>query len=116
MNFLPGRADGNGRIALDGKGGVPARVHLPAGRDVTVGVRPEHVTPCSAADAWLEGTVEAVESLGADTLLHLAVGSNNVIARVPHGAQPAVGSTLHLCGAPERVYLFDAQSGARLRG
>ncbi len=63
----------------------------------------------------LAGTVEVVEALGADTLLHLDVGGRNVISRVPHGRMPSVGSTLPLRADPERVYLFDAESGARLR-
>jgi sn-glycerol 3-phosphate transport system ATP-binding protein len=115
MNFLPGRADGSARIALDGGGaarGVNATV--PAGNPVKVGIRPEHFVPCAADEAFVAGAVEMVEQLGADTLLHVAHGGGTVIARVPHGVHPAVGTTLHLTADPKYVYLFDAQSGARI--
>ena len=36
------------------------------------------------------------------------------IARIPHGPMPDIGSTMHLRANPDRVYLFDAESGARL--
>src|SRR5581483_6122128 len=114
MNFLPGRIAEGKRVVLEGAGSLPAAVSLPAGSEVTVGLRPEHLAPANQADASLAGRVEVVEALGADTLLHLDVGGRNVIARLPHGAMPTVGSTLHVRANPDRVYLFDAQSGARL--
>ncbi len=55
-----------------------------------------------------------VEQLGADSLLHVAHGGGTVIARVPHGVHPAVGTTLHLAADPAHIYLFDADSGARI--
>jgi len=115
MNFLPGRVDGTIRIALDGGGaarGVKATAG--AGRAVTVGIRPEHLVPCAADDAFLSGAVEMVERLGADSLLHVAHGAGTVIARVAHGVHPDIGTTLHLAADPGQVYLFDAQSGARI--
>ncbi len=115
MNFLPGKVDGSVRIALDGGGaarGVKATAG--AGRAVTVGIRPEHLVPCDPDDAFIAGSVEMVEQLGADSLLHVAHGGATVIARVPHGVHPAIGTTLHLAADPRNVYLFDAQSGARI--
>ncbi|MDQ6621327.1 MAG: sn-glycerol-3-phosphate import ATP-binding protein UgpC [Pseudomonadota bacterium] len=115
MNFLPGRMAEGRRVVLEGAGTLPAASSLPAGTEVTVGLRPEHLAPSTQADASLAGRVEVVEALGADTLLHLDVGGRNVIARLPHGVMPAIGTTLHVRANPERVYLFDAQTGARLR-
>jgi sn-glycerol 3-phosphate transport system ATP-binding protein len=115
MNFLPGKMAEGGRVVIDGAGSLPAAVAASAGKAVTIGLRPEHLAPARETDASVAGTVEVVESLGADTLLHLDVGGRNVISRVPHGRMPAVGSTLPLRADPERVYVFDAESGARLR-
>ncbi|MEP7208346.1 MAG: sn-glycerol-3-phosphate import ATP-binding protein UgpC [Casimicrobiaceae bacterium] len=114
MNFLPGKADGSGRIALDG-GGEATAVHAgaAAGRSVMVGIRPEHLVRSGGADAFFAGTVEMVEKLGADSLLHVAHGGGTVIARVPHGVYPEIGTTLHLTASPSHVYLFDAETGAR---
>jgi len=115
MNFLPARMAEGHRVMLDGAGSLPSTVAAPPGKAVTVGLRPEHLAPSSEADASLAGKVEVVEALGADTLLHLDVAGRNVIARLPHGAMPAIGSTLQVRANPERVYVFDAESGARLR-
>jgi sn-glycerol 3-phosphate transport system ATP-binding protein/multiple sugar transport system ATP-binding protein len=82
---------------------------------VTVGVRPEHLVPCDERAATLSGTVEMVENLGADVLIHIGHGASNVIARIPHGAAPAVGSKFSVAADPARVFAFDAATGARLR-
>jgi sn-glycerol 3-phosphate transport system ATP-binding protein len=116
MNFLPGRSEGAGRIVLDGGGAVRAGSGATAaGRALIVGIRPEHLQPCGESDAFLSGTVEMVEQLGADSLVHLGYGGTTLIARVPHGAHPAIDTTLHVAADPSRIYLFDAASGARIR-
>jgi sn-glycerol 3-phosphate transport system ATP-binding protein len=116
MNFLAGRSQGNGSVALDHGGAVRhAGGVAEAGRPVTVGIRPEHLEPSGEADALFSATIEMVEQLGADTLAHLSRGKDLLTARLPHGAQLQVGSTLHLASDPARVYLFDATTGARIR-
>jgi len=115
MNFMPARAEGGVRYGLDHGGTLVGTVAAQPGRAVTVGVRPEHLRPCPAADAIFAGAVEMVEELGADTLLHVAHGKGLVIARVPHGVNPALGATLHLTAEPGRTYLFDTATGERLR-
>src|SRR5437764_5381622 len=70
MNFLDGKSDGAGRVALNGGGSVPVTPDIAAGRELTVGIRPEHLTPCKPSEANLVGTVEVIEALGADTLVH----------------------------------------------
>ena len=116
MNFLPGKGAGAGRVALNHGGIVRyASGQVETGRDVIVGIRPEHLVACDPADAFFAGTVELVEQLGADTLSHLAHGPDLPIVRQPQGQHPEPGATLHVAADPSRVYLFDAQSGARVR-
>ena len=116
MNFLPGRSEGAGRIVLDGGGAVrAANGAAAAGRALIVGIRPEHLQPCGEGDAFLSGTVEMIEQLGADSLVHMGHGGTTLIARVSHGAHPVIDTTLHVAADPSRIYLFDAASGARIR-
>jgi len=115
MNFLAGRTEAAGRVILDHGGAVRTGIAFDGGRAVSVGIRPEHLVPCSPADAILSGTVEMIEELGADTLVHIAHGKELVIARLPHGAHPHVGTTLPLGTEPGRAYVFDAGTGARIR-
>jgi sn-glycerol 3-phosphate transport system ATP-binding protein len=114
MNFLEGRSEGEGRIALDGSGSVTIAAKVEAGRRVTVGIRPEHLTPCKPSEASLVGSVEMIEALGADTLVHVAVAGRPVIARLPHGSAAGVGEPLALAAQRDRVYLFDNQTGTRV--
>ncbi len=115
MNFMPAKAEGGSRFALLAGGIVTAAVGgAEAGRAVTAGVRPEHLRIGDPRDAIVSGSVEMVEQLGADTLLHIGHGAGMIIARLPHGVDPPLGSTLHLSADPKHVYLFDTATGARL--
>src|SRR6476661_3045008 len=115
MNFVAGKANGDGRIALDHGGEVRSR-HVPSesGRAITVGIRPEHLVPCGENGASLSGPVEMVEQLGADALVHIGRGGSTIIARVPHGTSPEVGATFWVTADPARVFAFDSTTGARL--
>jgi len=106
MNFLPGKGAGAGKVALE-HGGIV--------RFALVGIRPEHLEPADPADAFFGGTVELVEQLGADTLVHLAHGADTAVVRQPHGTQPRPGEEIHVAADPARVYLFDATTGTRVR-
>ena len=77
--------------------------------------RPEHLRPSESSEAYVTGTVEMVEQLGADTLIHIGHGNDLVIARIPHGVYPEIGATFSVTADPNRVFLFDAASGARVR-
>jgi sn-glycerol 3-phosphate transport system ATP-binding protein len=114
MNFLDGSGDGAGRVALDGGGSVTIPGKVEAGRRVTVGVRPEHLMQCKPSDANLVGSVEVVEALGADTLIHVAVAGRSIIARQAQGVHAEVGEPIALAAARDKIYLFDASTGARL--
>jgi sn-glycerol 3-phosphate transport system ATP-binding protein len=70
MNFIDGASEGGGRVMLHGGGTLAVNADVAAGRRVTVGIRPEHLTPCNPSAANLVGSIEMVEALGADTLIH----------------------------------------------
>jgi sn-glycerol 3-phosphate transport system ATP-binding protein len=116
MNFMPAKVENGGSLSLQA-GGVVTRPNgsLEPGRAVTVGVRPEHMRPSDAGDAIVSGPVEMVEELGADTLLHIGHGGATIIARLPHGVHPGVGSAMQLAADPSHVFLFDSASGTRIK-
>ena len=116
MNFLPATSTGASGFALLAGGRITSTVGGAAeGAAVTVGIRPEHLVPCGATESLVAGPVEMVEQLGADTLIHVGHGADRIIARIPHGLHPEVGTTLHMKADPARVFLFDSASGERLR-
>ena len=121
MNFLPGALTDGGRgVALDGSNQV---LLLPppssASRErITVGIRPEHLELVAAEAATLELTVDLVEALGADSLVHGQLAGTTqgsaVTVRIDGARRVAVGETLSLAVAPERVHYFDTDDGRRL--
>jgi sn-glycerol 3-phosphate transport system ATP-binding protein len=115
MNFIDGRSVDDGRIQLDGSGVLIVPKAPAAGKKLTVGIRPEHLTPSKPSEANLVGSVEVIEALGADTLLHVAVAGHTIIARLPAGSPAEVGEPIALVADRDRIYLFDAETGARVR-
>jgi len=110
MNFLRGTVD-DGAIRI-GAVAIPHRVErLPGGRQVEVGIRPEHV---ELADDGLPAEVALVEMAGSETFVRLTADGAPLVARVPPGQSVAPGSNVRVRIPPDRVHLFDAQTGERL--
>jgi multiple sugar transport system ATP-binding protein len=111
MNFVKGRVAG-GELRLDGGNVIPlnGRVRGAAleGRDLLVGMRPEHFVAGEAGAGRVTGQVQVVEPLGADTLVHLQVGEAVVTARMAPEVRPAPGETISIAMDPARLFLFDA--------
>ncbi len=89
---------------------LPARLN---GREVLLGVRPEHLEPCAESDAAFVAAVDLIEPLGADTLVHGTVEGARIVARL-HGTQPVSEGRLPLRFDPAHRHYFDAGSGARI--
>jgi multiple sugar transport system ATP-binding protein len=110
MNFLPGKVSREG-IAVGGGIHLPnnARIGLDHGRDVLVGVRPEHL---SVDSTGVLAEVVVVEPTGADTQIFCKLAGADVTAvvRERHTFRPGAAVRLK----PQLTYLFDPSSGARL--
>jgi sn-glycerol 3-phosphate transport system ATP-binding protein len=122
MNLLDAQVAGDGgsvelpggdRLALPADLGAPA-----AGRAVTLGVRPEHMELAEDGNGLAHLTVQVVEQLGADTVIHGHFGSDRtaLTVRLQGTVWLAPGEVLPLHVAPERLHLFDTDTGARLGG
>jgi multiple sugar transport system ATP-binding protein len=124
MNFLDVGVTGRSgeRLDLTLPGGFAT--HLPiqdaavsAGQKMTLGIRPEHLSPAAAGDdAAIAVTVDVVEHLGSGTAVYGRLdGSNTLTMMLPgqHGIQ--AGERMALTARPEAYHLFDAQ-GLAVRG
>lgn len=99
---------GAGVLPLDGATAGP----LEAGRQVVVGVRPEHVTIGAGP---LQATVRAVEWLGHERLVICDLGGQVLTVRQASAdADVPVGSALSLAVAPAHLAVFDPASGELL--
>ncbi len=89
---------------------------VPGARAGTLlGIRPEHLRVVPAGEGW-PVTVEAVELLGAERLIHGRTHEQPITVRVAESddCHPAVGTTLHVRPLSDRLHTFDPHSGRRI--
>lgn len=85
---------------------------MPEGREVLVGIRPEHL---DLAGSGLRGVISVVESLGHERHLHVDLAGTRLIVRTDaEGQAPAVGGRIELGARPAHVHLFDPTTTDRL--
>jgi len=126
MNFIPCRLERNGSgmrvrvsdaIALPVPESQAPRCRAAAGRDLILGLRPEHLTePRRDAD---EGcafpvTLDVVEPLGMETMVFFSVNGSEVCARVDPAAARGPGDTMRLAANVEHMHLIDPATDAVL--
>ena len=130
MNFIDGQievADSRCSIVLGRNIVLPlpeaCRASLAhyAGRQLTLGVRPEHVrlstqysvpgTQCSIA---IPATIDAFEPLGTETHVHLTAGIHNFIVRAEGNFRPTPGEQIIATVAAEHLRFFDAETDAAI--
>jgi multiple sugar transport system ATP-binding protein len=104
------------RLSVAPKGSALARAlgDADAGRRVVAGVRPHDVVPSAEGAARIDAVVEVVEALGSESFAHCEVAGAPFVARLEAGVRPARGDALALGTPPERVHLFDPESGRAL--
>jgi sn-glycerol 3-phosphate transport system ATP-binding protein len=122
MNLIPGRIGEGGKVlAATGNGGVHVRLPEPRaaldGRNVLLGVRPEHFDTCEPGAALMSPDIDFIELLGSDSLVYGHLGADKSGARVAarlHTSVVAKEGRLPLRFAAEHMHLFDPESGKRL--
>ena len=93
-----------------------SRVAAHAGRPVFFGVRPEDMSEQNEALSETEGNtlvtrVEVVETLGAETFVHLTCGSHAMVARATVPDRPLiVGQELEIALNMSNIHLFDKET------
>jgi multiple sugar transport system ATP-binding protein len=87
---------------------------LARGAQVTIGIRPRAFELASEPEARsLTATVDIIEPMGAETLLHLIADGRDLRAVVDRRVKPAIGSRVHVRLRPSQVHIFDT-AGARI--
>jgi multiple sugar transport system ATP-binding protein len=85
------------------------RTGLPVQPDGFIGMRPENISLCAAGKGMLNGKVELVEALGAETLIYVSTESGvQLVARQIERTELTVGSAIGLQVDVDAAHLFDA--------
>jgi multiple sugar transport system ATP-binding protein len=141
MNLLRGRLDGrdDGPVLTVGSQHIPILAETMAatpglapyvGREVAVGIRPEHLRDSASepnAQNLLRGQVEVREGLGSEVILYVATDatpvagiedastSATVIARVDPTTSLKVGDPAVLAIDPRKIHFFDLETEQAIR-
>jgi multiple sugar transport system ATP-binding protein len=112
MNVFPGRLeDGALRAGPFVFSPAPENGSL-RGRQIEVGVRPEHVHVTKSRGIRAE--VQVLEVAGSETFIHLVADGDSLIARVPSHRRPQTGDTVRVSADADHAYFFDAETGEGL--
>ena len=120
MNLLPvrrERIDGRDVLRADGLELPLSSALADPGHGLVAGFRAEDIRPArepTTGEGRLEGHCDLVEYLGSELLVHVRVGSAEVLLRVHADADIQVGDAVDLSVAAGHVRLFDAASGMAL--
>jgi len=121
MNLIPGRIDADGNVLTTPAGErvrLPRSVAASAGREVLLGVRPEHLEACDPLSAMLTPEINFVELLGSDSLVYGYLGNDKqgvrLAARLDAASAQAHNGMLPLRFAAEHLHLFDQATSKRV--
>jgi len=118
MNLLGAEVDGDGKLLnIAGEMQVPidgAAHGLASGQNLIFGIRPEHVELARSGDGQ-DVQVQAVERLGADTLIYArSPGGTLLTVRTSGVDRIQPGETVPVRFPTDNLHLFDAQTTRRL--
>ncbi len=88
------------------------RLHDRLDRQITLGVRPEHLQLLapSSSETGIDVTVVLSQLLGAETIVELDYGGGRVLARVDNQQQFEAQQSLRISIDPQHIHFFDPQS------
>ena len=112
MNFLEGELGGGNFAWPQGqfKTGIAGN-----GKKVTAGLRPEDCRVTSPDKGKIKARVYAVELIGDHTLIMCQVGDRTVTVKADKTAHYAMDEPIGIIFPDEAVFLFDTETGARIR-
>jgi multiple sugar transport system ATP-binding protein len=127
MNFLQGTIRPEGKDHVFFESGGTIAIHLSgrsnlgacAGKNITLGVRPENCALLAQnvpqGPNQFEAVVDIVEPMGAETFLYLKTASHSLVSRIHNTVERAEnGHRLRFQIEPSKVHLFDSGSGERI--
>ena len=115
MNFIEGRVDNGSFINNEIKISLEVLPKFELERDLTLGIRPEHIQVLSEPhDGAVPARVYVTELMGNETFVFLSVGETRLIARAPADFRAEFESEVWLRMATTKAHFFDPSTGNRI--
>jgi len=101
-----------GSVTLDSGKSIVSKEKTYLEKELTLGIRPEHVKIDVVRDTIENrAIIEVTEFLGSETYIFLNLGGNNVIARVDPSINLRVNDQVTVDFKRDKIHLFDKESG-----
>ncbi len=123
MNFMRARLEQNGaglRLRVSDKISLPvpaartSRYQPLTGKELTLGLRPEHVTEPRRSDrdqnCEFEVNLDVVEPMGMETMVFFTVDGQEICGRVDPGSAAGPGEKMRLYANMDHMHLIDQQT------
>jgi multiple sugar transport system ATP-binding protein len=127
MNFIRCHVEQNGvglrarisdKISLPVPPSLMSRYQGHAGKELILGLRPEHLTEPRRSDrdqnCEFDTTLDVVEPMGMETMVYFTVNGQEICGRVDPGSAKGPGEVMRLHANMNHMHLIDPQSGAVL--
>jgi multiple sugar transport system ATP-binding protein len=125
MNFIPCTVESHGdgaRVRVSDKIAFPipasrmAQYRSAVGKEMTLGLRPEHITePKSgngaSGDSDFAAILDVVEPMGMETMVFFSINGTELWARVEPSAAGTAGASMRLHANMEHMHLIDPATG-----
>lgn len=94
-----------------------ARREIPANQaeNIILGIRPEHLSIVEKDNGIFNGNLEMISSLGSEKLLHVKISEYSLMVKYSGESQLKEGSEIGIDFDMNNLYLFDRNSGIRIR-
>jgi multiple sugar transport system ATP-binding protein len=106
-------------LSLDLLAAVAGRLQKHIGKEVFLGIRPEHISlagsaPNQSGGQIMPACVELIEPIGAETYVHAKLGTTSFITRLPSTQSAPVGQAANFLPDLNHALFFDPKSGQAL--
>jgi len=96
---------------------LPENTNVSEGQSVVVGVRPEHLSLKAEDGAAVPISLDLVEPLGSEALLHASIGEHSLIVKTEtHGDIDHLSGVSQVYAPAKYVSIFDSETGSALTG
>ena len=120
MNFIEMQIEDGKLVAGDIKISLSSEIaeKLHDYKSLIAGIRPEDIYPVdrgippNVKPLVMRGTVDFIETLGSDTIIHIKVGDILLIAKVPGGYSANIGEKIEVALDLNKLHIFE-KSGKR---